>query len=32
MKPNNDLIKVIHFQRLTFTPNFPDETSVGKVK
>lgn len=32
MKPNNDLIKVTHFQRLAFTPNFPDETSAGKFK
>jgi hypothetical protein len=32
MKPNNDLIKAIHFQRLNFTPNFPDDTCAGKVK
>ena len=29
MKPNNDLIKATHFQRLTL-PNFPDETNAGK--
>jgi hypothetical protein len=32
MKSNNDLFKTIHLQRLTFTPNFPNETSAGKVK
>jgi len=25
-------VKAIHFQRLNFTPNFPDDTSAGKVK
>jgi len=32
MKPNNDLVKAIYFQHLTFTPNFPYETSAGKVR
>jgi len=28
----NDLTKAIHFERLTFTPNFPDDSSASNVK